>query len=146
MFVEWKSVTWLETVSLSIAAFLTFQHKTGNPGAEKEVNDVPGGSTGERRRNRREEECPHCFIEGNCGANPRRRIREEDGTKKRECDGRSPQKMAGRGQEATEVSGRSKWKSKLNSNKTLFDSESFNFFQPLSWICGVISEKWVSEP
>ena len=87
---------------------MTFEHKTGNPGAEKEVNDVPGGSTGEEGETGGREECPHCFIEGNCGANPRRRIREEDGTKKRECDGRSPQKMAGRGQEATEVSGRSK--------------------------------------
>ena len=58
--------------------------KYGNPETETEVNDVPGGTTAEGRREREPEECPHCFIEGNCGENVRRRRRGRkwDGTKR----------------------------------------------------------------
>ena len=78
--------------------FLAFKHINGNPEAEKEVNDVPGGTAsreGRRKGNRRNVlivslgEIVGQIREGD-GRERRRRIWMAQ--KKRECDVRSPKK------------------------------------------------------
>ena len=40
-----------------------------------------------REKKENPEECPHCFIEGNCGANARSIGEEEDGAKRENATG-----------------------------------------------------------